>query len=444
MRNKNFIIILILTLFLIPFNAFAAGGFSVSTTSVTMHPGESKTITISSDNSVGKLNISSSNAGVASVSIGSVFIQTPGSSQSFTITANAAGSAIISVVASSDYATMDEEILAGQTKQVVVNIIEKQTSSSSNNNNSKPSTNYNPNNNLSNNNKLKSLKIEGYNLEKIDESHYELTVNNNIKEVKLEGSVEDSKATIKGLGTLKLEVGENLFDVVVTSESGAKNKISVKITRKDGFYLEDIKTVLDDKNIEQASIIINLDEKISKENLKLIKENKKTIEFNYYNEDKNLVYSWIINGTKIKNENEFTTKIEFTSTFIEEIGKLSNYAEGKYVHFEHSGKLPTGTKVKILVDDKFKDGSLLNVYYYDNKDTSLELIDNNVEVKKGYVEISLEHCSDYFITRSNLEIKNNNNLFIILITIELIVIVVLVILDIINKNPLSKITKKVK
>ena len=151
MKKKH--IILSLMLLLIPLNVFAAGGFSVSPGSISMYPGESKTITITSNNSVGKLNVSSSNSGVAGVSPGSIFVQTPGSSVTITVTANAVGTSTISVVASENYATMEEEYLTGQTKTVTVNVVEKPAppANNSGNNTNNNNTNNNSSSNQSNN-----------------------------------------------------------------------------------------------------------------------------------------------------------------------------------------------------------------------------------------------------------------------------------------------------
>jgi len=103
--KKKYLIILLLTMLIIPFKVFAAGSFNVSSTSITLHPGESKTIKITTSDSVGRLNITSSNGGVASVNAGSVFIDTVGASKTFTIKANSLGSATVTVVGSDNYAS---------------------------------------------------------------------------------------------------------------------------------------------------------------------------------------------------------------------------------------------------------------------------------------------------------------------------------------------------
>ena len=434
--KRKYIIILILTLVLLPLKALAAGGFGVSNSSVSMYPGETMTITISSYNAVGKLNISSSNAGVASVNIGSLFIQNPGSSGSITITANSVGSSTISVVASDNFATMDEEILAGQTQTIVVNVVERpvptpepapvqQPNNNKNNNNNGHSNNVTKSD-KSTNNKLKSLSIEGYKLDKIDENNYSLTVPNNVTSINLVAEAEDSKAKINGIGNKEIVVGENIFEIIVVSESGSENKINVKVIKKDGYYLEDLDKVLKDNNITNVQIIINKNNKITKEHLKSIKSSKKIINFNYYDENKKLIYSWQFDGGKIKDINDINTDITFSSENDDKIYKKSNYASGMILNFAHTGNLPSGTKIKIYVGDRYKDGSVLNIYQYNTKSMELDFVKNNIISKDGYIEFDINHCSEYFITMSKIPnsiSSKSNNSFIIISVIEFLVIV---------------------
>lgn len=446
--KKKYLIILLLTMILMPFKVFAAGGFGVSNTSISMYPGESKTITISTNNAVGKLNISSSNGGVASVSPGSVFIQNPGSSGSITITGNSVGTATVSVVASDNFATMDEEILAGQTKTITVNVISKPAPQPSNPTPSNPTPSnpqpqpQQPQNNLSKNNNIKSLSIEGYELVKVDNNNYTLVVSNDVTSINVNASAEDSKAKISGTGTKELQVGENNIEVIVTSESGAQNKITIKVTRKDGYYLEDLDSVLKNEKLQDADIIINADSKITKEQLNQIKDSKKTLRFNYYDESKNLIYSWTINGKEIKDDQEFTTSITFATENVKEIYKLSNYADGLYVNFKHTGDLPRGTKIKLYVGDKFEDGNIVNVYHYNGTEKTLDFIKDNLKVSEGYIEFDVEHCSEYFVTMSTIgnvvKKDSSSSIFMIFAIIELIVIIGLVAFIFIKLKPLKK------
>ena len=436
--KKKYLIILLLTMIIIPFKVFAAGGFSVSTTSISMYPGETKTITISTNNAVGKLNISSSNGGVASASPGSIFIQNPGSSGSITITGNSVGTATISIVASDNFATMDEEILAGQAKTITVNVIEKTEPQPSNPQPSNPQSQ----NNLSKNNNIKSLSVEGYELVKVDNNNYTLTVSNDVTSINVNATAEDSKAKVSGTGVKELTVGENNIEVIITSESGSQNKITIKVTRKDGYYLEDLDSVLKNEKLQDADIIIKTDSKITQEQLNQIKDSKKTLRFNYYDDNKKLIYSWTINGKEIKDNQEFTTSITFATENVKEIYKLSNYADGLYVNFKHTGDLPKGTKIKLYVGDKFENESIVNVYHYNNTEKTLDFIKDNLKVSDGYIEFDVEHCSEYFVTMSTIDnvVKKDisSNIFMIFTIIELIVIIGLVAFIFIKLKPLKK------
>lgn len=436
--KKKYLIILLLTMIIIPFKVFAAGGFSVSTTSISIYPGETKTITISTNNAVGKLNISSSNGGVASASPGSIFIQNPGSSGSITITGNSVGTATISIVASDNFATMDEEILAGQAKTITVNVIEKTEPQPSNPQPSNPQSQ----NNLSKNNNIKSLSVEGYELVKVDNNNYTLTVSNDVTSINVNATAEDSKAKVSGTGVKELTVGENNIEVIITSESGSQNKITIKVTRKDGYYLEDLDSVLKNEKLQDADIIIKTDSKITQEQLNQIKDSKKTLRFNYYDDNKKLIYSWTINGKEIKDNQEFTTSITFATENVKEIYKLSNYADGLYVNFKHTGDLPKGTKIKLYVGDKFENESIVNVYHYNNTEKTLDFIKDNLKVSDGYIEFDVEHCSEYFVTMSTIDnvVKKDisSNIFMIFTIIELIVIIGLVAFIFIKLKPLKK------
>jgi len=385
--------------------------------------------------------ISSSNAGVASITPGSIFIQNPDSSGNITITGNSIGTAIVSVVASDNFATMDEEILSGQTKTITVNVIAKPTTQPSNPTppNSNPQL---PQNNLSKNNNIKSISIEGYELVKVDNNNYTLTVANDITSISVDAIAEDLKAKVSGIGVKELQVGENNIEVIITSESGAQNRINIKITRKDGYYLEDLDSVLKNDKIQDADIIIDADSKITKEQLGQIKTSSKTLRFNYFNEDKKLLYSWTINGKQIKDINEFATTIDFTSENSKEIYKVSNYADGLYINFKHNGDLPTGTKIKLYVGDKFENGNIVNVYRYNANEKKLDFVKDNLKVTDGYIEFDLEHCSDYFVTMSvigNIVKEDSSiNIFMILTIISIIVIIGLVTFIFIKFKPNKK------
>ena len=445
MKKIKLLVFSLMMLLLLPIGVFASGSIAPSTRSLSITKGSTATFTISANNAVGKVDISSSNSSIATVNKSSEWLEN--NSVTVTVSGVSAGTTTINVRLS-DAATFDEEELSGN-YSITVTVKEPSSNNnnnkpSNNNNNNKPSNNNN-NNKLSTNNNVKDLNVEGYDLIKVDNHNYELIVNNNIDKIKVNCSAEDDKAKVTGTGVHELQVGENKIEVIVTSESGSKNVINIKVTRKDGYYLEDLETVLNDSNIKDVGIIVNSDGKITKENLDEIKKSKKTLTFNYYNEEKKLIYSWTIDGSKINDTKDLLTNITFTSDNIEKIGELSNYADGIYINFSHNGTLPKGTKVKVFVGDRFKDKTKVNLYHFNKEESSLDSIEKELIVKEGYIEFNIDHCSEYFVTRSDLDIIQNNNYLVgIIAIIELIIIILIIILDILKINPLLKLKNKTK
>lgn len=449
--KRKYLLVLLLVITLIPFKVCASGGFGVSNSSISMYPGETKTITITSNNAVGRLNISSSNSSVASVNTGSIFIQNPGSSESITITSNNIGTATISVVASNNFATMDEEILAGQTRTITVNVVAKPaptptpppTPQPGNNNNNYNNNNNNHSNNNQNNKSqntnLKELTVDGYSLTKIDDNNYTLTVSNDVTSINLKATPEDSKSKITGTGNYDLNTGENNIEIIVISEAGTQNKINIKITRKDGYYLDDLDAILNNDKIKDINININKDTTLSTKDVEKIKKSKKTVKLNYYNEDKKLVYSLIINGSTLKSAKDFITTISYDSENKNAMLKLSNYADGLYISFKQKKNLPKGMKIRLYVGDKYKDNDIVNVYAYD-KD-KLELVKSRIKVETGYAEFDIINTSDYLITMSTVpgeieKVKNSpfNVLSVVLIIIIILIVIAFVLYIIKNKK----------
>ena len=269
--KKIFKSLLFLTLLLVPATALADGNISVSPSSLEIEVGETKSFTITAYNTIGDVTITSNNSSIATVSSNdwSTGMVEEKQTKTGTITVTGVSVGTTSITLTLDAATFgdddgtDAEDLSGQTRTVNITVKKKAdpipeptptptpdptptpTPSPSNNNSGSNSNTNSSNNNSGNtkkeekstNNKIKELTIEGQKIEKIDENNYTSTVLNNITSVNIKVVAENSKAKVTGDGKKNLKLGENTFEVVVTSESGATNKILVKVTRKDAFYL---------------------------------------------------------------------------------------------------------------------------------------------------------------------------------------------------------------
>lgn len=312
-----------------------------------------------------------------------------------------------------------------------------------NNNNNKQNSTQNDGDNKSKNNNIKNISVDGYNLIKVDSNNYTLSVTNDVTNINVKATAEDAKSKVTGTGNHNINVGENNIELIVTAENGSQNKINIKVTRKDGYYLEDLDSILNNNKITDINITIKSDTIITKEDLEKIKNSKKTVKFNYYNDDKSLAYSWIIDGSKIKTTSNLSTIITNDSDNKKDILKLSNYADGLFVVLKQND-LPLGTKLKLFVGNKYENNDFVNVYSYRNN--KLYLLKNKIKMDNGYVEFDLDNASEYFVTMSTIpntnittKVENNEKISILPIIILIICLVIIgIIIIFIIKNKRKK------
>ncbi len=83
-------------------------------------------------------------------------------------------------------------------------------------------------------NYLKSLSIEGYEMDfNKDNTEYSLTVEPEVKSITINGTKNDSRSTISGLGTKDLTEGLNKIYVVVTAQNGTKRTYTINVNVKE-------------------------------------------------------------------------------------------------------------------------------------------------------------------------------------------------------------------
>lgn len=100
----------------------------------------------------------------------------------------------------------------------------------------------------STNNNLKSLSIDGQTLSPAfnkNTTSYTVNLNPEITSIKINASVEDSKAKVSGAGTINVEEGENKINIVVTSEKGTTKTYTIIATVIDK---DPINVTIDNKN----------------------------------------------------------------------------------------------------------------------------------------------------------------------------------------------------
>ena len=415
MKKIKILFILLISIFVFNINVLAASG-NLSVSSSNVYVGDTFTVSANiSGAAAWNVHVNSSGpVSGCSINEADTTADASDTNKTFSVTCTATGEGTITITLSGDITSENDESATSISGSRNVIVSQKPTQPSNNNNSNNNNSTGNSNNanksnqvvdNKSNNNNIKSLDIDGYELAKIDNNNYTLSVSYGITSINVKATAEDSKAKVSGVGNHKLNIGDNNIEIIVTSESGSENKINVKVTRKDGYYLDDLEKLLNDNKVKNINIIIESDTKIINKDIEKIKNSKKTVSFSYYNSDKVLMYSWIINGAKIKNTNELVSSVKFDSNNKKDILKLSNYADGMYVSLNNSNKLSGNIKLKVYVGNKYSDNDKVNVYLYNNED--LNLVCSNIKVNGGYIEFDVGTFNDYFITMSDI---NNNTL----------------------------------
>lgn len=442
MKIKLKMLVLLFIMLLIPKQVFAAGGFSVSPSNISLNPGGAATVTIYTDNAVGLLNIESTSPDVATVSMGSTFVQQPGQSVAFTVTANSAGTATINVIATQNFATMDEEILAGQVRSIVVNVTNPAPPAPEKPGQpQQPQTPTNQEPAKSSNTNIKNITVSGKEPTRVDDNNYTLTVSNSVTIVTIAADKEDEKTTIEGLGDHELKIGDNEIILKAIAESGTERTIKIVVTRRKGYAISDLDDIIKDKPDDDVDIIIEEGEVLDADTISKIKSSGILVNFNYFDVEENLKYSWQIDGFKIRNTKGFNPKVEIVKDYLEAIDIASNYAKGVNIKLSNQISNPKGLKLKVFIGDKYKTGDFVNIYTL--KNNKLYLKDSKVKVDAGYITFDISSNTDYFVTQSELNKKSNDsNSYLITSIILTIIIIIMLIFIIIMSKRLNKLTHK--
>ena len=226
MRKKLWLLVL----FLLPLNVFAASGSikaSASSSKVTLNNSVTVTVKVSSSDTLGswQFNISYDKKRLSLVS-GDTSIVGYGDgtykSKSYTykFKAISTGSATISVDNAKIVDWDSEQAISTSAGDLTLTIKEPVVI------------------NYSSDNNLKSLSVEGFTISpEFNKStlEYSATLDANTTKVKINATVNDSKAKLSGTGEKEVKEGNNPFEIVVTAENGSSKtyKLNLVVPEKD-------------------------------------------------------------------------------------------------------------------------------------------------------------------------------------------------------------------
>lgn len=224
MQKKKIILGLILMLLLVLFiqiPSFAAS-FSISVVKNSLNVGNTTTLAINGKGCLGKFTITSSDSNVVSVSEGSTWIED--TTKSITLTAKKAGKATITVTASNVSDVSGDNDVTGS-KSVSITVTAPSSGGT---------TTTKPNNNTSSKSSdatLKSITIGGKTYTKPSTNITAPNVSSSTSSIKINATVNNSKAKVSGTGTKDLKTGTNKFNLKVTAENGNTKTYTVTIIR---------------------------------------------------------------------------------------------------------------------------------------------------------------------------------------------------------------------
>lgn len=217
---------------------------SISATPSTVNVGSVVKLTVYLNSYEAGLNITSSNQSILAGGVVQDFVDK--SSYTTYFTAKSQGTAVITVT-SKNGTTMDpgNEKDMNLTRKVTINVVEKSSSNSnnygsssnkSNNKNNTKTPSVDVNKKYNSNNFLKSLSIDGYELDPLFDKNkleYNVMLNVDTKLIKINAETEDSQASITGAGEVDVVDGINKIEITVTAENGNERRYVINATVKE-------------------------------------------------------------------------------------------------------------------------------------------------------------------------------------------------------------------
>ncbi len=301
--------------------------------------------------------------------------------------------------------------------------------------------------NLSSNNYLSELAVEGFELIFDKEIlGYDFVTYEDIGEIVVTYKAEDEKSVVIFNGETSLKEGLNQIVIIVTAENGQTREYTINIYKdsKRNIVKNEKETILNAiENNNNFIVQITLDEKnpvIDKDIIEALKNGQKNVTYEIVNPDRSLLYSITINGQYISdNINEINLGLKFVTNFADELKEFLKLKDALILNFAHSGELPKNTKIRVFVGDKFNSQEGLYLYYYDENLNEVQLMNSELlVVVDGYVEFSINHASEYFLTNKIVSQNDMKILTIFIISGVILVAATIVIVVCIRKKKQSK------
>lgn len=285
---------------------------------------------------------------------------------------------------------------------------------------------------LSRDNKLKSLVVTDYPFDFDAEIlEYTIDVENWIESVNVVAELSDSKASLVLSNPGELIVGPNEILIKVYSESEDERIYKIIVNRQG------------DNPVVAVGRIVELLPRIEADNIEITTKDPKSMTMEIWNQladtDKNYMFSirnelnetlymWKFDGASIKVNEMIDFDVQFNSSDRDLIRKLLDYRESVLLSLAHSGPIPQGLTLKVNVSKLYNDESVLFVYFFNSESGKLEDKSMELVVKDGYVELNLDHASQYVLTPVKLSMFDDISILLlgIIALLSFILIIILI------------------
>lgn len=404
-------ILLVMLTFLIFKPEVNAGSLSIWANASNIEVGSKVTVSVNAKNVAGTFNVTSSNNSVLSGGVTGEWMESD--TYTYTFTAKSVGKATITVLAV-DVADFDTNGGFTGAKSVTLNVVAKKTSpsgGSTGGTGTKPSTGGTTadKKEYSSDNTLKSLSIEGYDIEpkfNKDTTEYKVTVDQKIEKINVKAEANHNKASIKGCGEINLSSGENTIEIKVTAENGNDkiykiivnvtdlNPIKVKVGSNEYTIVKKNNNLIEKLDYYEE-VVLNIEEQevVAYENTKtnvtlvLLKDKDNKIKYYIFDKYKNtyIEYNYISVGG-------------ITLQLLDSNEELKNYKrydlelQDKKIDYY---KIKGSHKVGLIYGTNVKNGNTGYYVYDKNEETLSKYYDEEINI---YKEMSQKYKSYLMFT----------------------------------------------
>ena len=157
--------------------------------------------------------------------------------------------------------------------------------------------------------------------------------------------------------------------------------------------------------LKTIEVVSDAAQTLTKDVFDTLQKEGKNLTVGVTDENQQLQYSWTFSNRTVTNTDmNIDLSIKFDSEKKDEIQKLTGRDNAMYLSFGHHGKLPGPATIKSYVGNNYKDGEKIYLYYFDEEQGKILMVGNSaLEVKNGYVEYTITHCSTYLLLEEKLD-----------------------------------------